>query len=75
MKRVLIGLAAAASLGLSVPANAAAAPPAAFIANCVDSLGFFGFFVTDPRDGARVCRGTYGGQFKGLRPVRNLPPL
>ncbi len=73
MRRLLIGLAAAASLGLSAPANAAAAPPAFFEARCETDMGPFGFFVTDPREASRTCRVQFGGQFRGLRPVRSAP--
>ncbi len=73
MRRVLVGLAAAASLGLSAPANAAAAPPAFFEARCENDMGPFGFFVSEPRDAARICRVTFVGQFRCLRPVRLAP--
>jgi hypothetical protein len=73
MRRVLIGLAAAASLGLSAPANAAAAPPVFFEARCETDMGPFAFFVLDPRNAARFCRETFGGQFRGMRPIRLGP--
>ncbi len=68
-----MGLAAAVSLGMSVPASAAAAPPTlAFVVECESPRSANVLLVDSyfsPVLGITRCRGEFEGRVTGVRPL------
>ncbi len=78
MRRVLMGLAAAVSLGMSVPASAAAAPPTlAFVVECESprspNVLLIGSYHS-PQHGITRCREEFDGRVTGVRPFPDPRP-